>query len=277
MARQKGSANFAGTLEVLAGGPLDARSQVPTKADLTIASNFPYPYVGMQVYVLSEGKRYTLKAADVTVLANWEEEGSGSQVDTSKLYSTDDTAFTALDDADYVPVYDTSASAKKKTLWSNIKSVLKTYFDTLYQTVLTSGDGINITANEISTERMESSDIDDLDLDGAGQPSGMVIDFDGNELVIGTVIQNGVRKPLYQMSFVSSPAIVATADTFAMTNYVLSDTVCFYGGIAVNEYNVGYPIVVTKDSSTNKLQIMHFRNGTTINFINVTFQYTKTT
>ena len=35
MARTKGSANFAGSLEVLAGAPLDARSVVPTKADLT--------------------------------------------------------------------------------------------------------------------------------------------------------------------------------------------------------------------------------------------------
>lgn len=210
MARQKGSANFAGTLEVLAGGPLDARSQVPTKADLTVASNFPYPYVGMQVYVLSEGKRYTLKAADVTVLANWEEEGSGSQVDTSKLYSTDDTAFTALDDADYVPVYDTSAATKKKTLWSNIKSVLKTYFDTLYQNVLTFGDGINISDNEISTDRMESSEIDDLDIDTPGQPSGMVYDFSGTELVVGTVKVGGMIKTIYQKSFVDTMPATST-------------------------------------------------------------------
>lgn len=77
MARQKGSANFSGTIEVLAGGPLDARSKVPTKADLTVASNFPYPYVGMQVFVVSELKRYTLIGDDVTVEENWQEDGSG--------------------------------------------------------------------------------------------------------------------------------------------------------------------------------------------------------
>lgn len=53
-------------------------------------------------------------------------------IESSKAYSTDDSSFTGIDDADYVPVYDTSDTAKKKTLWSNIKSVLKTYFDTLY-------------------------------------------------------------------------------------------------------------------------------------------------
>lgn len=52
-----------------------------------------------------------------------------------KAYSTDDVASTDLDDADYLPFYDSSASAKKKTLWSNIKSKLKTYFDTLYATI----------------------------------------------------------------------------------------------------------------------------------------------
>lgn len=47
-------------------------------------------------------------------------------------FATGDTAETAIDDADYFPYYDSSATAKRKSLWSNIKSVLKTYFDNLY-------------------------------------------------------------------------------------------------------------------------------------------------
>lgn len=39
---------------------------------------------------------------------------------------------TALADDDTVPFYDTSAKAQRKTLWSNIKAVLKTYFDGVY-------------------------------------------------------------------------------------------------------------------------------------------------
>ena len=46
------------------------------------------------------------------------------------------TAYTAINDADYVPFYDTSETAHRKSLWSNIKSVLKTYFDALYTTAL---------------------------------------------------------------------------------------------------------------------------------------------
>lgn len=56
----------------------------------------------------------------------------------NKAYLTDDTAETTIDNADYFPFYDSSATNKKKTLWSNIKSVLKTYFDTLYTTIVSS-------------------------------------------------------------------------------------------------------------------------------------------
>ena len=51
------------------------------------------------------------------------------------VYGKDDTAETGVDDADYFPFYDSSATGMRKSLWSNIKSVLKTYFDTLYSTV----------------------------------------------------------------------------------------------------------------------------------------------
>ena len=77
MARQKGTANFSGTLEVLAGGPIDSRTVVPTLADLTVASNFPYAYVGMETYVVAENKKYRLIGDDVTQSSNWEEVGSG--------------------------------------------------------------------------------------------------------------------------------------------------------------------------------------------------------
>ena len=78
MARQTGSNNFAGTLEILAGGPIDARTIVPTKADLLASGTFPYPYIGMIVSVISEAKAYMLTSSDTTIEANWQEIGSGS-------------------------------------------------------------------------------------------------------------------------------------------------------------------------------------------------------
>ncbi len=78
MARNKGSANLAASLEVLAGAPLDAREVVQVKADLTAADTFPYRYIGMEVYVVAENKKYRLINDDTTDLASWEEIGSGS-------------------------------------------------------------------------------------------------------------------------------------------------------------------------------------------------------
>lgn len=74
---------------------------------------------------------------------------------TADAYLVGDTAETALADADYVPFYDSSATAKRKTLWSNIKSVLKTYFDTLYTnntgTVTSVATGAGLTGGAVTT------------------------------------------------------------------------------------------------------------------------------
>lgn len=84
------------------------------------------PEMGKDYVDIATGDIYKWDGRNFSVV------GSGGSVDTSKLYTIDDTAETAIDDADYFPFYDSSASTKKKSLWSNIKSVLKTYFDTLY-------------------------------------------------------------------------------------------------------------------------------------------------
>ena len=77
---------------------------------------------------------------------------------TSDCYKTGDSSFTAIADGDYVPMYDISASAKVKSTWSNIKSVLKTYFDTLYNKV-TNGTGLNLSNGTMSIKQFESGDM----------------------------------------------------------------------------------------------------------------------
>lgn len=89
MARKKGSANLAASLEVLAGAPLDARTVVDNKTDLITAATFSYYYVGMPVFVIAESKMYVLAGDDPTVDTNWKElgEGSGGGGGTSALYT----------------------------------------------------------------------------------------------------------------------------------------------------------------------------------------------
>lgn len=80
-------------------------------------------------------------------------------------YGVGDTAETAIANDDYVPFYDTSATAKRKSTWSNIKSVLKTYFDTLYNAVSVSTNGTAST----TTVRKQVITIDNVtyDVDGS--------------------------------------------------------------------------------------------------------------
>ena len=78
MARQQGTYKLASNIEPRAAAPLDARTVVPTLADLTASGAFPYPYVGMIVSVQSEGKAYMLTALDTTSSSNWMPVGSGS-------------------------------------------------------------------------------------------------------------------------------------------------------------------------------------------------------
>lgn len=87
MARNKGSANLAASLEVLAGAPLDARLVVNDLTELTASATYPYSYVGMPVYVKSEEKIYTLIAADPTDENNWKAIGSGGGGGGSDSYS----------------------------------------------------------------------------------------------------------------------------------------------------------------------------------------------
>lgn len=141
-------------------------------------------------------------------------------IESSKAYSTDDSSFTGIDDADYVPVYDSSASAKKKTLWSNIKSVLKTYFDTLYSTVksrstpasggttlslVNTGDMYNWNAKQNALTAGTNIAISNANV--ISTTSTYTMRYSTSEQEVGTWIDG---KPLYQMTVVV-PLVNATS------------------------------------------------------------------
>ena len=95
MSRTKGTYTLTSNIEPKVGAPLDARTIVKLKTDLTASGTFDYPYKGLTVFVEEENKKYTLIGADPTVSANWmEESASGAAADitydntTSQLQST---------------------------------------------------------------------------------------------------------------------------------------------------------------------------------------------
>lgn len=77
MARRISPTRFTSSLEVQAEAPLDAREVVDSLTDLTDVASFPYSYEGMQVYVKSEKKVYTLIGSDSTDINNWKVSGDG--------------------------------------------------------------------------------------------------------------------------------------------------------------------------------------------------------
>lgn len=86
-------------------------------------------------------------------ISDWIDENTGTDAESNlmkidsaianKQNKTDSLTVEAnLEDNDAFPFYDDSVTAHRKTLWSNIKSKLKSYFDTLYNNyVHPTGDG----------------------------------------------------------------------------------------------------------------------------------------
>lgn len=151
-------------------------------------------------------------------------------------YKTDDNAETILADADYVPFYDTSATAKRKTLWSNVKSVLKTYFDTLYS-------GIFSNATELA-KIGEQNGVPTYDGQIISLPTVHNFDkanlYSTTEQVVGKWTDG---RPLYQIVFtgtVQSTTGVQTLGTIANLNEIISMQVLVaWGTVAPTKlYNV---------------------------------------
>lgn len=80
MARAQGTLKLSSNIEPQVGAPLDARTIVSTKTELTTEGNYEYCYIGMMVAVQDEGKVYILKAKPATTAANWAEVASSGDV-----------------------------------------------------------------------------------------------------------------------------------------------------------------------------------------------------
>ena len=93
----------------------------------------------------------TASPGDVLLGETFHDRSGAPQSGTLDPYQVNDTAETTIDDDDYFPFYDSSATAKRKSLWSNIKSVLKTYFDAFLAHKITR---TGVTASAGSTVRI---------------------------------------------------------------------------------------------------------------------------
>lgn len=74
-----------------------------------------------------------------------------------ELHNVTSTNYTTPVDADSILTYDNTNSLWKRLTWANIKSTLKTYFDTLYQVIIT-GAASTITTSNLTASRVLVSD-----------------------------------------------------------------------------------------------------------------------
>lgn len=91
----------------------------------------------------TSNKRYVTDA-QLVVIGNTSGTNSGDETTTTiGSLINGATSKTTPVDADELPLVDSAASnVLKKLSWANVKATLKTYFDTLYQTIITFGTGV---------------------------------------------------------------------------------------------------------------------------------------
>ena len=256
MARTKGMLNLSGNLEVNAQAPLDARTIVPTEADLTVASNFPYPYVGLEVYVTGTGKKFRLINLDTTQSSSWHEvsEGGGSGGG----------GHTIQDDGTDMP-----AEAALNFVGMEVSDN-----DT---------DG----STDVAEHRLTSAEISEM-MGGIPNPTPrypVIFDERGTEYKVGWyILSNGTKKPVYQKT-VDCGALPNNDEKLVAHGVSSIDKVYAINGVAINSSGnsatmpyaakiTGENIALNADKTNVSIQTS--ANWTSRNGY-VTLLYTKTT
>lgn len=160
MARIKGTFEMSSNVEPRLAAPFDARTVVPTKADLTDPTNFQFSYVGMIVSVQSEGVAYMLTADDPTALGNWKMVGEGI----TPTITVDDAMSTTSENPVQNKVI-TAALADKVDATDLNDYYDKTEIDTLLDTKqdeLVAGNNITLVADPYTNTTLISADDPDL-------------------------------------------------------------------------------------------------------------------
>ena len=104
------------------------------------------------------------------------EKATLEKIQSGGAYKTDDPTESTIDNADYFPFYDTSASAKKKTLWSTIVDKLKT--------ILLPLTGGTVTGTLILSNTTDASGTSDTNPAlKIGNVTGQHLELDTNELM----------------------------------------------------------------------------------------------
>lgn len=246
MARGKGTANLAASLEVLAGAPLDARDICPTVADLYVAANWTYKYIGMKTTVQATGDTYRLVNLDVTQESSWVKEGSSGGGHTIE---GDGTAVTDRDTLNFKDMSVSDDSQNEKT--------------------------------DVKPHRLTQAELADiispLPFFDFSNPGAEAFIFSTNERVIGQWIDS---KPLYQKTIIST---ISTGEVSVNHDIANVDTI-FVSEAFVVKPSTGNTIRLGGNGASSKQQVQAgtskiwiYNNESGYTKVVVNLRYTKTT
>ena len=202
--------------------PLDARIKYATTAEMKSVADANL-YDGCMSYCVATDKYYkwlSSNSVDAT-LGKWREFATGGT--DSNAYHTSDVTETSVANDDYFPFYDTSVSTKKKSSWSNLKSLLKTYFDTLYNKYTLPTATSSVLGGVKIGENM-------LIEDGVINPSYLVVANKFNKSDIYSTTEKVVGcwtdgRPIYQKTLAFTMPTTSTDGTLVASNIAIGASV----------------------------------------------------
>lgn len=210
--------------------------------------------------------------------SKWENKDIPDQ--TTDCFKASSSAVSALDDADSLPVrQDRSGSTyKNRIAWSNIKSILKTYFDTIYSTV-TAGTGLTKTNNTMSIKEFASGDMDEI-MTPLPSSASKYMNYSTEEQVVGQWIDG---KTVYQKTFTGTSSATSGGNVTLGSISSYSKIIRCSGSVDLNN-NMWAEIPYTQDGTTGLC--LPYISGNNVNVLvkgtdyisrplYVTVQYTK--
>lgn len=311
MARQKGMLNLSGNLEPLAGAPLDSRSITPTVADLYIASNWPYKYIGMKTTVTATGDTYRLVNLDVTQESSWVKEGgeSGQTIQYDELPAASSSLagkiyqYTGVTNIQYTNGYFyecVNDGGTYKWVQTNTQPSSGAGGHTIQEdgTDMTSRAALNFVGMDVSDNseddstdveehRLTSAEISEI-MGGIPNPQPrypVIFDERGTEYKVGWyILANGTKKPVYEKTIIFNSSV--SIDSLEFSNELAdmpnANKVIDSIGYRIIDNNVDPFLFATintllvKINQDGKLQVKNYGAGT-IGLDAITIRYTKTT
>lgn len=213
--------NIADNFQYQSQKPLDGRTKYDTTAAMKAVPDSSM-YDGCLAYCSGTDKTYQWKSSNSVdaTLGRWREFATGGT--DSNAYHTSDATGSAIVDDDYFPFYDTSVNTKKKSTWANLKSLLKTYFDTLYNYTLPTATSSVLGGVKIGENMLIE--------DGVINPSYLVVanKFNKSDIYFTTEKVVGCwtdGRPIYQKTLAFTMPTTSTDGTLVASNIAIGASV----------------------------------------------------